>query len=166
MDFFVFFFFWLWETQLETPIMCAAGSTFVIKKNDSKKKRNEEIPQVMVMCAFPQNRKVETPSGVSQRCLQAVIFFSPNLVGQRWWFYPGSELQSSQLDVAASGRWPLGRGCFAAAAPSGEVARDLWVPTTNNKQPTTNTQQATINHQWPTTAAATTNKNTNQPTTT
>lgn len=34
----------------------------------------------------------------------------------------------------------------------------------SDKQQITNTQQATINHQWPTTAAATTNKNTNQPT--
>lgn len=126
----------LWETQLETPIMCAAGSTFVVqtppkknnhitlkpsslvtllglkkftKRNDSTRKERRNPTGDGDVC-FSPNQEGGNPLLVfPQRCFK-LLFFPPNLVGQRWWFYPGSELQSSQLDVAASGRWPLGRG--------------------------------------------------------
>ena len=127
----------LWETQLETPIICAADSTFVVQTPPKKKqphhletifigdttgpqkvyqkkwfhkKRTKKSHRWWWCVLFPKPGRWKPPSGVSPTLFQAVIFFPPHLVGQRWWFYPGSELQSSQLDVAASGRWPLGRG--------------------------------------------------------
>lgn len=136
--------------------MCAAGSTFVVqtkkrhitlkpsslvtllglnkniqKKKRFQKKKNKEIPQVM--CAFPQTKKVETPSGVSQRCFE-LLFFPPT-----WLVKGGGFIQDPNFKVPnlmwllAEDGHDLDGGCFAAAAPSGEVARDLWVPTTNNK---------------------------------
>lgn len=85
------------------------------------------------MCAFPQTKKVETPSGVSQRCFE-LLFFPPT-----WLVKGGGFIQDPNFKVPnlmwllAEDGHDLDGGCFAAAAPSGEVARDLWVPTTNNK---------------------------------
>lgn len=95
--------------------------------------KNEEIPQVMVMCAFPQTRKVETPFWCFPNVVSSCYFFPPTWLVKGGGFIQDPNFKVPNLMWLLAEDGHLDGGCVAAAAPSGEVARDLWVPATNNK---------------------------------